>query len=749
MSQPTVSQSALEVLTQPAIHDAAACLQTVSRLRAARAPRAVIVGNPNVGKTTLVNGLAGTNLKVGNWSGVTVEKREASLTYQGRRVQLLDLPGAYSLSPHTPEELITRTALLDEAPEVAINVLDAGNLERNLYLTLQLMDFRMPIVVALNLVDEAKDKGMAVDAAALERALGVPVIETVASRGSGLGHLIGAALERAEVGQGVSYPEAIEGSVAALVGVMEGLPTLPPHAYRYLALALLEGDPSIRGRLAATGHSGLLQAADAQLRLLDASGEDALITVAEARYARAAAIAQAAIPHTLARRTLTDRLDTLALHRYLGIPVFLLTVLLVFRLTFSVASPFVTLIGGPLQDTVSGWAAAALSWAPFFLRELVVGAIIPGVGTVLSFLPTLLVLYLAMSFLEDSGYMARAAFLADRLMRSIGLDGRAFIPLILGFGCNVPAVYATRTLEKKSDRVLVSMILPFMSCSARLPVYIIFAAALFPKQGSVLVWAMYLLGMVVAFAFAFVLRRTSLKNEGGGVLLELPPYRLPAPQVLWKHAWRRTASFAKRARTTVLSTVAVVWLLLAIPAVAGGRFASVQPADSLFGTVSTAISPVFAPLGFGNWQATGALVPGFVAKEVVVATLGQIYLGEQAAAPAPLGLWAGIQQAAVGTWEAVKASVQAIPTVLALPSLGADASQSTKSPLAAALARAFTPAAGLAYLVFVLLYTPCIATVGAIQAEHGRRIAWVTVAYQMATAWVAGLIVYQVARLFL
>ena len=260
---------------------------------------------------------------------------------------------------------------------------------------------------------------------------------------------------------------------------------------------------------------------------------------------------------------------------------------------------------------------------------------------------------------------------------------------------------------------------------------------------------MYLLGMVVAFAFAFVLRRTSLKNEGGGVLLELPPYRLPAPQVLWKHAWRRTASFAKRARTTVLSTVAVVWLLLAIPVVAGGRFASVQPADSLFGTVSTAISPVFAPLGFGNWQATGALVPGFVAKEVVVATLGQIYLGEQAAAPAPLGLWAGIQQATVGTWEAVKASVQAIPTVLALPSLGADASQSIKSPLAAALARAFTPAAGLAYLVFVLLYTPCIATVGAIQAEHGRRIAWVTVVYQMATAWVAGLIVYQVARLFL
>ncbi|WP_425146262.1 ferrous iron transport protein B [Deinococcus sp.] len=732
-----------------AIHDLAACQDTVARLRAAREPRAVIVGNPNVGKTTLVNGLAGTNLKVGNWSGVTVEKREARLMHAGRSVQLLDLPGAYSLSPHTPEELITRTALLDEAPEVAINVLDAGNLERNLYLTLQLMDFRMPIVVALNLVDEAREKGMAVDAAALQRALGVPVVETVASKGNGLKGLLSTALERSEVGQGVTYPAAVEAAARALVGHMETLPTLPPHAHRYLALSLLEGDPSIRGRLAATGHAGLLALTDAHLAHLGAQGQDALIEVAEARYARAAEIARAAVPYAQRRRTLTDRLDALALHRWLGIPIFLLTVLLVFRVTFSVAAPFVDLIGGPLQDTVSGWAIAALSWAPFFLRELVVGAIIPGVGTVLSFLPTLLVLYLAMSFLEDSGYMARAAFLADRMMRSIGLDGRAFIPLILGFGCNVPAVYATRTLEKRSDRVLVSMILPFMSCSARLPVYIIFAAALFPKQGSVLVWALYVLGMAVAFAFAWVLRRTTLKSEGGGVLLELPPYRLPAARVLWKHAWRRTASFARRARTTVLSTVVVVWALLAIPAVSGGKFATVAPRDSLFGTVSTLVSPIFAPLGFGNWQATGALVPGFIAKEVVVATLGQIYLGEQAAPPAPLGLLNGLNKAALGTWNAVKASLEAIPTVLALPNLGADANKQTKSPLATALATAFSPAAGLAYLVFVLLYTPCIATVGAIGAEHGRRIAWITVAYQMATAWGMGLMVYQVGRHFL
>ncbi|MFC4452864.1 ferrous iron transport protein B [Deinococcus sonorensis] len=731
-------------------HGLDACLDTVARLRAARTPRAVIVGNPNVGKTTLVNGLAGTNLKVGNWSGVTVEKREARLQHQGREVQLLDLPGAYSLSPHTPEELITRTALLDEAPDVVVNVLDAGNLERNLYLTLQLMDFRLPVVAALNLVDEAREKGLTVDARQLEQALGIPVVETVASRGKGLDRLLGAALERAEVGRGVTYPPQIEAGATRLMQLMEDLPTLPPHAHRYLALSLLEGDPSIRGRLAATGHTALLEAADRELRQLDEAGADALIEVAEARYARAAEVAHAAIPHSAARRTLTDRLDAVALHPWLGIPVFLLTVLLVFRLTFSVASPFVDLIGGPLQDVASGWAASLLSWAPYFVRELVMGAIIPGVGTVLSFLPTLLVLYLAMSFLEDSGYMARAAFLADRMMRSLGLDGRAFIPLILGFGCNVPAIYATRTLERRSDRVLVSMILPFMSCSARLPVYIIFAAALFPRQGSALVWSMYVLGMLVAFAFAWVLRRTSLPAEAGGVLLELPPYRLPAPRVLWKHAWRRTASFARRARTTVMAAVAAVWFLLAVPAVSGQHFATVKPADSLFGTVSGWLSPAFAPLGFGSWQATGALLPAFVAKEVVVSTLGQIYLGEQAAAPAPLGLLAGVQQVAESSWTAVKAAVAALPTTLALPSLSAGAtSADIQSPLARALTVAFSPAAGLSYLVFVLLYTPCIATVGALQAEHGRRVAWTTVAYQLGIAWVAALVVYQVARLLL
>lgn len=725
--------------------DEEACRDTLARLRAVSEPRVVVVGNPNTGKTTLINALAGTNLKVGNWAGVTVEKRQAELKLAGRPIFLLDLPGAYSLSPHTPEELVTRTALLDEAPDVILNVLDAGNLERNLYLTLQLMDFAVPVAVALNLVDEAKDKGLAVDSAALARALGVPVIETVASKGQGTKNLLATALDGATLGIGVRYPKGIEQAVSDLTGRMAQIPTLPRHAHRYLALALLEGDPSVRGRLNATGHSALIDAADAHLLALEAQDTDALIEIAEARYVRAGDIARLSVPQAQARRTFSEKLDTLTLHPLLGIPLFLALVLLVFRLTFSVASPFVDLIGGPLQAVAAGWATSLLGWFPL-ARDLVVGAIIPGVGTVLSFLPTLLVLYLAMSFLEDSGYMARAAFLMDRMMRSLGLDGRAFIPLILGFGCNVPAVSATRTLERRSDRVVVSMILPFMSCSARLPVYVIFAAALFPKAGSWIVWGMYVLGMLVAFVFASFLRRTSYPAEGGGVLLELPPYRFPAWKVLWKHAWRRTASFAKRARTTVLATVAVVWLLLALPATSNAKFATVAPQDSLFGRVSQAVSPIFAPMGFGNWQATGALVPGFIAKEVVVGTLGQIYLGEQAASPQPLGLVAGVQNVVTSTWETIKTSLGAIPTILALPSLNADTSADQKSPLAAALARAFTPASGLAYLVFVLLYTPCIVTVGAIAQEHGRKVAWVTVAYQLGIAWVMSWLTFMAAR---
>lgn len=550
---------------------------------ALQARTVLVIGNPNVGKTTLINALAGTHLKVGNWSGVTVEKREARFDLNGVSIHLTDLPGAYSLSPQTPEELIARTALLDCAPDLLVNVLDAGQLERNLYLTLQLLEFCLPMVIALNLMDEATNKGLSIDPRKLEQDLGVPVVEMVASQGRGVEDLKKHMLHApAQPGYQVKPPQPLLEPVDHLCKTMAQHPKLLPYSRPFLASMLLEGDATLRSRLTITGHRNVVSEADRWMEKLSAEGVDPFMDLADQRYSEAHRIAGSATTHTEKRRTFTERLDAILLHRGLGIPVFLLLMLGVFRLTFSVAQPFVDFIGGPLQDTVSGWMAALLHMlhAPSTVHSVLLGAVVPGVGTVLAFLPTLLVLYLAMSFLEDSGYMARAAFLMDRLMRSVGLDGKAFIPMILGFGCNVPAVYATRTLESPRARLVTSMIVPFMSCSARLPVYAVFSAALFAGSASWVVWGMYVLGLVVALGFAAFITRM-MPSTGSMTVLELPPYRLPSRQVLWKQGSRRTAAFVRRAGTTVLMAVVLVWFTLSIPVQLGGHFAAVAPEHSL------------------------------------------------------------------------------------------------------------------------------------------------------------------------
>ncbi|WP_287417533.1 ferrous iron transport protein B, partial [Oceanithermus sp.] len=499
--------------------------------------RVVTVGNPNTGKTTLINALAGSNLKVGNWPGTTVDRLEAQLRLPGGTVRLVDLPGAYSLNPTTPEEALAARELLAHPPDVVVNVVDAGNLERNLHLTLELAELGLPMVVALNLMDEAEAKGYTLDPAALERALGVPVVPLVASRGRGTDELL-AALERARVPElRLRYPGELDRAAVRLAE------RIRHPAGRWIALALLAGE-----EVPIELDGELLELARQLRGELERVGIDPYLEIENARYVRAHELAQDALLGSEPRLTLTDRVDRWVLHPLLGGPIFLLGMLLAFRFTFLFSTPWVDFIGA-VQEVLAGWIAALP--LPPLVASFFADGLVGGVGTVISFAPVLFFLYVALAFLETSGFLARAAFIADKMMLLAGLPGRAFIPLILGFGCNVPAVYSTRILTGRFDRLRVGLAIPFMSCSARLVVFTLFAAVFFPRHAAWVVFGLYLLGMVVGLLTAWLLGRAAGQPASSG-LMELPPYRLPTMQVVLKQAWARTRSFLEGAGGPIL-----------------------------------------------------------------------------------------------------------------------------------------------------------------------------------------------------
>ena len=696
-----------------------ACCQAARPSAGVGKRRVALVGNPNTGKTTLVNALSGADLKVGNWPGTTVERLEAVLRLPGGELRLVDLPGTYGLSPTTPEEALAVRELLLDPPDAVVAVVDAGNLERNLHLVLELAELGLPLVVALNLMDEAAAKGYVLDAAALQEALGVPVVPLVASRGEGVAELLGA-LERARPARlRVRYPAPVEEAAREL----ERLVAHP--ARRWLALAWLAGeevplepDPEARAAIAR------LRAA------LEESGLDPFLEIENARYARAHELAARVLTGSRPRRTLTDRVDRWVLHPLLGGPLFLLGMLFVFRFTFLFSTPWVDFIGG-VQEVLAGWIRA-LPLSPLaasFLADGLVG----GVGTVVSFAPVLFFLYLALAFLETSGFLARAAFVADRLMRAAGLPGRAFIPLVLGFGCNVPAVYGTRILTGRLDRLRVGLAIPFMSCSARLVVFTLFAAVFFPERAALVVFGLYLLGLVAGLFTAWALGRVAGQSPGAG-LMELPPYRLPTFAAIVRQAWARTRSFLAGAGGPILLAVVLVWLLLNLP-----------PGDlerSLYARAAGWLAPLFALLGVEDWRLVGALLPGFVAKEVVVGTLAVAYLGAEPAAA--VGLVQGLGQIATGLWSALLATLAAVPALFGLPQ-PLPPSPDAPTALQAALRGALAPAAALAYMVYLLLYTPCVATVVALRSEFGRFWAAAAVVYELVLAWGLAWVVYRLA----
>ncbi|MFV9506918.1 MAG: ferrous iron transport protein B [Oscillochloridaceae bacterium umkhey_bin13] len=555
------------------------------------------------------------------------------------------------------------------------------------------------------------------------------------------------------------YADPIEQELTILSNALNAIPAVAAaYPARWLAIQLLEGDELLLAEAETLGGPAVAQALAASLaRLQPQYGDDLDVALVDQRYRFVHALAE----RTLTRPatpplTLSDRIDQVVTHRWLGIPIFLALMWVVFKLTTDLSAPFLDWVDGVISGPITRWMVAllgTLSLGGSWVESLLVDGVIAGVGGVMVFVPVLLALYFALALLEDSGYMARAAFVMDRLMHALGLHGKSFLPMIVGFGCTVPAIYATRTLDSRRDRILTGLLVPFMSCSARLPVYVLIAAIFFPAAAGQVIFGLYLTGIMAAILIGMLLRQTLFRNQPPApFVLELPPYRLPTLRGVWNQMWGRTAAFVRKAWTLILITSMIVWLLLAIPVRGDGRFANTPVEQSAFAALAGAVTPVFQPLGFGSWETSGALLTGFVAKEVVVSTLIQTYAVEETGAEEVVATSLGEDLLAIVTsfGTAVTDALKAIPGIVGLSFGEAEEEAAAPAGLTLAIQTGFTASSGghgslaaLAFLVFVLLYTPCMVATAAARHEFGPRWMWVSVIGQFVIAWLAALIVFQ------
>jgi len=668
-----------------------------------------LIGNPNAGKTTLFNDLTGSAQYVGNWPGVTVEKKEGKLRTQPE-ITVTDLPGIYSLSPYSPEEVVARNFLLDEHPDVVINIVDGTNLERNLFLTTQLIEMGIPTVVALNFHDVLVRRGDLIDIARLSDELGVPVIETTATKGTGVAALIERVVQLLDSGKEVSRAasqhhfskpvEAAIDEVAVLIGG-ETEDETGMHEARWIAIKLFEHDERVieRLNLPAAEQDRLeaaVTAAEAKL------GDDTESIIARERYEFIERVARGSVTRGQTGATFSDKVDRIVTSRWFALPIFAVVMWAVYFIAVSwlgaIATDWAndTLFGGTIQPAVTNWmeSIGTAEW----LNGLVVDGAIGGVGAVLGFVPQLAILFLLLGVLEDSGYMARIAFIMDRLFRRFGLSGKSFIPLMVSSGCGVPGIMATRTIENDSDRRMTVMVTTFVPCSAKLPVIALIAGALFPGESWVAPSA-YFIGILAVLLSGIILKKTRLfSGDPAPFIMEMPPYRMPAPMSLVRHMWERVRGFIVRAGTIIFAAAGAIWFGSNFGFGPEG-FGQVEMSESLLAGLGGFIAPIFAPLGFGTWQAATATISGLLAKEIIVATLGVLY------------------------------------------GFGEVAEDSTE--LLTRFSTDFSVVSGYSFLVFNLLAAPCVAAIAAMRRELGWKWMWIGLGYMTALAYLAALIVYQ------
>ena len=733
------------------------CHDTGRAVSANRATLTIaLAGNPNCGKSALFNAFTGIRQKTGNWPGVTVDRKEGRFELDGREVAAIDLPGIYSLDANSLDEEITRDYLLSRDADLVINVVDAANLERNLYLTVQLLEMGVPVVVALNMMDVARKRGIQIDTELLAQQLGCPVTPVVAISGEGTTELKARMLAVADGQEQGGFALALDEVVEQAISDLEpALAELPARNRRWLTIKLIE---NIEG-----GHELETPVEDKlsywRHQIAERAGEGADILIADTRYGHAHTLAQT-VSHSKGKvtRTLSDSIDRLVLGKWTGIPLFLVIMYLMFLFTMNIGGAFIDFFDGASNALFVAGLGELLSGlgAPNWLRVFLADGVGGGVQIVATFIPIIAALYLFLSVLEDSGYMARAAFVMDRFMRAIGLPGKAFVPLIVGFGCNVPAIMATRTLENERERKLTILMNPFMSCGARLPVYALFAAAFFPSSGQNIVFALYLTGIIVAIVTGLLMKRTLLPGKSSGFMMELPPYHLPTLKGISLRAWDRVLLFVKEAGQVIILMVLALNLLNSIGT--DGSFGNEDSEKSVLSAASRVMTPAFAPMGIqeNNWPAVVGVFSGILAKEVVVGTLDNLYSGLAADA-------AAAEEADFDLWQQLGAAAATVPENLAavseslLDPIGLDIGDISDTSVAAeqqnikqgvfgAMHSRFDGQAGaFAYLLFVLLYFPCVATIGAIKREAGRRWAIFVAAWTTTVAYITAVSFYQLA----